>query len=385
MTRFENDSHKSRAICAINPHSFYWFPFMEPHPLPPPPVPCCLCPVQGNIGLYIDAAAHADAHFWRQSSTSSASDIAKVYLQLEAPGPAKDVCGLEFAVLLSVAVRLAALLQFIAVWESRDRAALPLAWLRFQLGDGHALFENVVAAVKAALSTQGWTTVKEMSATVIMLWTEVRKQLTLPAGTVCPIVVDEAQILAETDYSHITDTAVRSPFLRSTVGLRCKIRLSCGSPSVCRDVRCFVCVHVQKTWKAVTVVCNVLAGVSSARIILCGTAMTLGLHSWPASAVGRNSTGARCEPAALGSHLLAWNQASASQDLQHFIARRGPKGADAGAADDLDISDVADLFPCACPERWFSSEVNKILLVCVFDLPRGVRNGRFLTIDGAGG
>ncbi len=92
------------------------------------------------------------------------------------------------------------------------------------------------------------------------------------------------------------------------------------------------------------VVCNVLAG-ASARVIVCGTAMTLGLHPWLASAVGKIAVGERLEPAALGHHLRAWSQASASMYLKNFIVSTVAGSAE--GVGDLDITDVPGLFPCA--------------------------------------
>jgi hypothetical protein len=105
-------------------------------------------------------------------------------------------------------------------------------------------------------------------------------------------------------------------------------------------------------------VCNALAE-TCARVIVCGTAMTLGLHSWLASAVGKVPVGEGMGPAALGHHLRAWSRASASQYLSNFIIRSDVGGAgDAGGVGrfgdaagpisaDLDITDVPGLFPCA--------------------------------------
>ncbi len=124
-----------------------------------------------------------------------------------------DTSGLQFSVLLSVAVRLASLLKFIALWGRRDRRELPLAWLRFQMDDGHDLFKVIVSAFLESLEEAGKTTVSGMSGMVALLWDEVRETLGLPLETLCPVVVDEAQILTKTrySYSHVTDTPVRAP------------------------------------------------------------------------------------------------------------------------------------------------------------------------------
>ncbi len=111
-----------------------------------------------------------------------------------------------------------------------------------------------------------------------------------------------------------------------------------------------VCAHsLQKMWPAVAVVHSVLAR-ASARVIVCGTALALELHSRRASAVGKVSVGyGVVDSVAAGHHLRAWSQASASQYLKNFII---PRDGGAGhAAGDLDISDVPGLFPCACGLR----------------------------------
>ena len=96
-------------------------------------------------------------------------------------------------------------------------------------------------------------------------------------------------------------------------------------------------------------VCNVLAG-ASAQVIVCGTAMTVGLHSLLASAVGKAPVGyGVVDSVTVGHHLRAWSQASASQYLKNFIIPR--EGGARHAAGDLDISDVPGLFPCACGLR----------------------------------
>jgi hypothetical protein len=125
----------------------------------------------------------------------------------------EDACGLQFSVLLTVAVRLATLLEFIAVWGTRDRGDLPLAWLRFQIDGGHVLFRVTVRAFKEALGRVGKTTVEEMSDMVDGLWVEVLIALGLPKEVVCPVVIDEAQVLTSTStrYSHVTDRTVRVP------------------------------------------------------------------------------------------------------------------------------------------------------------------------------
>ena len=76
---------------------------------------------------------------------------------------------------------------------------------------GHVLFEVIVRAFQAKLDEAGKTTVKGMLDMVKLLWEEVRETLRLPLEALCPVVVDEAQILTKTRYSHVTDTAVRVP------------------------------------------------------------------------------------------------------------------------------------------------------------------------------
>ena len=103
---------------------------------------------------------------------------------------------------------------------------------------------------------------------------------------------------------------------------------------------------------------NVLAG-ASARVIVCGTALALELHSRRASAVGKVSVGyGVVDSVAAGHHLRAWSQASASQYLMNFIINSDVGGA-GHAIGDLDISDVPGLFPCAyglcvlpCTRAW---------------------------------
>lgn len=110
----------------------------------------------------------------------------------------------------------------------------------------------------------------------------------------------------------------------------------------------------QKLRPAVAYVCNTIVLVG-ARVIVCGTAMTIGLHSWLASAVGKIPTGAALEalePVALGDHLRAWSKANALQFLRSFVAVDDTVGAgDAGVScttdtSVLDIIDVPGLFPC---------------------------------------
>jgi hypothetical protein len=133
------------------------------------------------------------------------------YLRVESVLPPKAVCGLQFSVLLSVAVRLATLLEFITLWGTRDLGGLPLAWLRFQMYGGHATLMETGLAAKNALFARGVTTVPGMTDAVKGLWVEIRRKLRLPLGTVCPVVIDEAQVLAKTEYPHVVDQTVRAP------------------------------------------------------------------------------------------------------------------------------------------------------------------------------
>jgi hypothetical protein len=155
--------------------------------------------------LYIDAAAHSDVKAWRASTVDPATDISATFLLVRAAFSLEDVCRLQFSVLLTVAVRLATLLQFIAAWGTRDLGSLPLAWLRFQMDGGHVLFRVTVSAFKEALGRLGKTTVPGMSDMVDGLWDEVRETLGLPLETLCPVVIDEAQVLtsARARYSHV--------------------------------------------------------------------------------------------------------------------------------------------------------------------------------------
>jgi hypothetical protein len=139
------------------------------------------------------------------------TDIAVTYLHVEAALPPKSVCGLQFSVLLSVAVRLATLLVFMDCWGTVDKAGLPLAWLRFQMHGGHALFMSIGLDVKRGLFSEGKTTVMGISDTVRLLWREARTKLALSTEAVCPVVVDEAQVLANTDYPHVDNPKVLVP------------------------------------------------------------------------------------------------------------------------------------------------------------------------------
>jgi hypothetical protein len=163
--------------------------------------------------LYIDAAAHRDVEAWRASTVDPATDISATFLLVKAAFSMEDACRLQFSVLLTVAVRLATLRQFIAAWGTRDLGSLPLAWLRFQMDGGHVLFRVTVSAFKEALGRLGKTTVSGMSDMVDGLWNKVLNALGLPLETWCPVVIDEAQVLtsARARYSHVTDRAVRVP------------------------------------------------------------------------------------------------------------------------------------------------------------------------------
>jgi hypothetical protein len=76
---------------------------------------------------------------------------------------------------------------------------------------GHATFMETGLAVKNALFARGVTTVPGMTDAVKGLWVEIRRKLRLPLGTVCPVIVDEAQVLAKTEYPHVVDQTVRAP------------------------------------------------------------------------------------------------------------------------------------------------------------------------------
>ena len=130
----------------------------------------------------------------------------------------------------------------------------------------------------------------------------------------------------------------------------------------------------QMVWPAAAVVSNVLIE-AGARVIVCGTALTIGLEpskfkflSAPrqAQTVGKVPTSIGDDAlrlpessAALGDYLRAWTPSQASHFLRSFLQvypQAGPgSGGAVGASSsagslclsDLDISDIPGLFPCA--------------------------------------
>jgi hypothetical protein len=207
-------------------NAFQHVGFVDPHTSchsPPPSHSPCACLPKANVGLYIDATAHMDVAAWMEPTVGPATEIAATYLCVESPLPPKAVCGLQFSVLLSVAVRLATLLEFITKWGTRDPVGLPPAWLHFQMDGGHVLLKALGQAAKGALHSRGVATVTGMSDTVDGLWEQVRRKLRLPGEAMCPIIIDEAQVLAKTEYPHVADVAVRVPVKGlQTVGLCCR-------------------------------------------------------------------------------------------------------------------------------------------------------------------
>ena len=147
---------------------------------------------------------------WRESSVHAATYHCRWYLRAGA-FPPPEVFGLQFSVLLAVAVRLATLREFIEHWEAleMDQYDLPLAWLRFQMGGGPALFKSVGHAVKRAMMTQGVPEVSALLEVVSDLWGDIATVLGLPLDSKCPVVIDEAQILTQTVYARVEDKAVR--------------------------------------------------------------------------------------------------------------------------------------------------------------------------------
>ncbi len=96
-------------------------------------------------------------------------------------------------------------------WQAleMDQCDLPLAWLRFQMGAGPALFKSVGHAVKRAMLTQGVTEVSALLEVVSDMWGDIATILGLPLDSKCPVVIDEAQFLTQTVYAHVEDKAVR--------------------------------------------------------------------------------------------------------------------------------------------------------------------------------
>lgn len=167
----------------------------------------CLASAQTTVGVYINAASHVDARFWREATPNTATGISQLYVEATEVTPL-DVSGLQFSVLLSVVVRLGYLCRLIESWGvGTDCSDLPLAWLRFQLDGGPSMFHEAARALKAQMDISGVTSITVMMRVLETLWGQIRDSLHL-RGTLCTIAIDEAQIL--TSYSHTNDPKVWS-------------------------------------------------------------------------------------------------------------------------------------------------------------------------------
>lgn len=317
--------------------------------LDPPPSPClvlrCSNP-QETFGLYFDAHSHTDARNWEVSRSTSES-MCGMYI-VAGTDAMRDVCGLQFSVLLSTVVRLASLLQFIEMSATEEvRSDLPLAWLRFQLDGGPAMFEEAGFDFKRQQLSRRPASVLVMMEVLRSLWGRIRDCLSLPLDTLCTVAIDEAQVLSRHQYTHEHDTSVSARVSCHALAL---VYVPHYQSSPLPD-------FVQKTWPAVSIVCNILA-TAGARVVVCGTAISLGLHSWLASGVGKIPVGRDRSVAALGGMLRAWDKETALKFLTSFIALPGGGPAAGGGLGgiaptpstglgDLDISDIPGLFPCA--------------------------------------
>jgi hypothetical protein len=270
-------------------------------------LPLFLPLTQKNIGLYFDASSHGDATLWAAVPAAVSARCVGVFTESH-----DGAMCLQFLVFSATAIRLAALLQFIDTWMKRGRAKeeLALAWLRYQLDGGPVVFLAALSRVLESTTWQGASrlaTLADAITAVTHTWSDVVSVSGLRPDTVCSVAVDEAQVLVASypDGEHGTVRSFGCAFPKSA---RLRVRRSHRSALLLVSrVRC-----VQRM-AAVVVVSRELS--YWVRVIVSGTAMTLGLHSRAVSGVAKH--GLQVEN--LGSRLSAWTKDSAATFLRNFV------------------------------------------------------------------